>query len=226
MPRQAVTAEPTIDSEGQVCMADRIPLVVEASDPVSRSGVVSELRMSPDVRVLPPEDRDEAQVAVIVTDHVDTRTTQAIQSFRRSGDVRVVLVVSGLDDAGVLTAAEAGVSGLVRRCDASGDRLSAAVRRAARGEGTVPADLLARLLDQVGQLQRNGATNTMLLAGFTEREIEVLRLVADGCDTAEIAHRLAYSQRTIKNVIHDVTSRFNLRNRAHAIAYALRAGVI
>ena len=66
----------------------------------------------------------------------------------------------------------------------------------------------------------------MLLAGFTEREIDVLKLVAEGCDTAEIANRLAYSQRTIKNILHDVTTRFNLRNRAHAIAYALRAGVI
>lgn len=207
-------------------MTDRIPLVVEADDPVSRSGVVSELRTFPDVRVLSAEDRASAEVAVVVADHVDARATQVVQAFRRSGETRVVLVVSGLDDAGVLAAAEAGVSGLVRRCDANGDRLAAAVRAAARGEGTVPADLLARLLDQVGRLQRNGGTNATLLAGFTEREIEVLKLVADGCDTAEIAYRLAYSQRTIKNIVHDVTTRFNLRNRSHAIAYALRAGVI
>ena len=207
-------------------MTDRIPLVVEADDPVLRSGVASELRTQPDIRVLSPEDRAEAEVAVVVADHVDAKAMQVVQSFRRCGDVRVVLVVAGLDDSGVLAAAEAGVSGLVRRCEASGDRLAAAVRAAARGEGTVPADLLARLLDQVGRLQRNGGANATLLAGFTEREIEVLRLVAEGCDTAEIAYRLSYSQRTIKNIVHDVTTRFDLRNRAHATAYALRAGVI
>ena len=54
----------------------------------------------------------------------------------------------------------------------------------------------------------------------------MLRLVADGFDTAEIARRLSYSQRTIKNVIHDVTVRLNLTNRSHAVAYAVREGLI
>ena len=207
-------------------MVERIPLVVQADDPVSQSGVVTELRTVPDVRVLLEDDCADARVVVVVADRVDTRATQVVQSCRRSGECRVVLVVADLDDAGVLVAAEAGVSGLVRRRDASGERLAVAVRAAARGEGTVPADLLGTLLDQVGRLQRNGTASGSLLAGFTEREIEVLKLVAEGCDTAEIAYRLAYSQRTIKNIVHDVTTRFNLRNRSHAIAYALRAGVL
>jgi DNA-binding NarL/FixJ family response regulator len=54
----------------------------------------------------------------------------------------------------------------------------------------------------------------------------VLRLVADGLDTAEIATKLSYSQRTIKNILHDITSRLHLRNRSHAVAYALRHGLI
>jgi DNA-binding NarL/FixJ family response regulator len=56
--------------------------------------------------------------------------------------------------------------------------------------------------------------------------VEVLRLVAEGLDTGEIAKRLSYSERTIKNVIHDVVTRLNLRNRSHAVAYALREGLI
>jgi DNA-binding NarL/FixJ family response regulator len=50
--------------------------------------------------------------------------------------------------------------------------------------------------------------------------------VAEGLDTAEIATRLSYSQRTIKTVLHDVTTRLQLRNRSHAVAYALREGLI
>ncbi|MDA8292188.1 MAG: helix-turn-helix transcriptional regulator, partial [Actinomycetota bacterium] len=61
---------------------------------------------------------------------------------------------------------------------------------------------------------------------FTPRELEVLGLVADGLGTAEIARRLLCSERTVKNVLHEVTERFGLRNRCHAIAYALRAGAI
>jgi DNA-binding NarL/FixJ family response regulator len=64
------------------------------------------------------------------------------------------------------------------------------------------------------------------LNGFSSREVDVLRLVAEGYDTEEIARMLAYSERTVKNVIHGVTARFNLRNRCHAVAYAVRAGVI
>ena len=51
-------------------------------------------------------------------------------------------------------------------------------------------------------------------------------MLADGQDTAAIASKLAYSERTIKNIIHDVTLRLNLRNRSHAVAYAVKSGLI
>jgi len=54
----------------------------------------------------------------------------------------------------------------------------------------------------------------------------VLRLVADGRETGEIARELCYSTRTVVSVVHDITNRFRLRNRAHAVAYALRAGLL
>jgi len=54
----------------------------------------------------------------------------------------------------------------------------------------------------------------------------VLRLVAEGWDTAQIATKLSYSERTVKNVLHDVTTRLQLRNRSHAVAYAMREGLI
>jgi DNA-binding NarL/FixJ family response regulator len=54
----------------------------------------------------------------------------------------------------------------------------------------------------------------------------VLRLVAEGFDTAHIAMQLSYSERTVKNVLHDLTTRLQLRNRSHAVAYALREGLI
>lgn len=59
-----------------------------------------------------------------------------------------------------------------------------------------------------------------------EREAEVLRLAAEGLGNAEIARKLSYSDRTIKVALKRFTDRFNLRNRAHAVAYALRNGLI
>ena len=51
-------------------------------------------------------------------------------------------------------------------------------------------------------------------------------MIADGHDTKEIALELCYSERTVKNIIHDLTTRLQLRNRAHAVAYAVRQGLI
>ena len=69
--------------------------------------------------------------------------------------------------------------------------------------GGVQADLLGGLLDQVGRARRCGAAPAGLItSGLSERETDVIRLVAEGLDTREIASKLCYSERTIKNVLH------------------------
>ena len=61
---------------------------------------------------------------------------------------------------------------------------------------------------------------------LSPRDLSVLRLLADGNSTADIAFGLAYSESTIKNVVHDLVHRLGARNRTHAVAMAIRAGVI
>ena len=220
----------------------RIPVLVYADDPVSRSGVEAQLRGRPEVELRDHGDwrLDEhvhdvrrhnghrtAEVVVLVVDDVDEAASRAIRAFARSGGTRVLVVAGRLDDTSVLAVTEAGAGGLMRRSDAVPERLVPAITAAASGDGTVPPDLLGRLLEQVGRLQRQVLSpRGLTFSGLTERELEVLRLLADGCDTAEIARTLAYSDRTVKNIIHDVTSRLQLRNRSHAVAYALRQGLI
>ncbi|WP_279579552.1 helix-turn-helix transcriptional regulator [Fodinicola feengrottensis] len=132
-----------------------------------------------------------------------------------------------IDESELVAVVEIGVAGLVRRTDATADHLVKVLKSAAAGDGAVPPDLLGRLLNQVGQLQRQVlGPRGLTFSGLAEREVLVLRLVADGLDTEEIAQKLSYSQRTVKNVLHDVTSRLHLRNRSHAVAYALKHGLI
>ncbi len=73
-------------------------------------------------------------------------------------------------------------------------------------------------------------TYTAVLPARTQtlraRELDVLALVADGLSTREVARTLAYSERTIKNILQDLTTRFGLRNRTQAVAWALRNGLI
>ena len=208
-------------------MSERIATYVYASDPISQAGVVSQLRPRPEIVVVDDGDLDRAQVAVVVTDLVDDDCLRVLRAVQRGGVPRTVLVAAALDDTALAAAAEAGVSGLLRRSQATPEALARVVVRVAAGQGEVPPDLLARLLDQVGRLQRQVLTpRGIAFSGLSERETQVLRLVADGHGTAEIAVRLCYSERTVKNVLHDITSRLQLRNRSRAVAYALREGLI
>ncbi|MBB4962429.1 response regulator transcription factor [Micromonospora polyrhachis] len=194
---------------------------------ISRAGLVSQLRPRPEVLVLAEEELAQARVGIVMSDSIDDPTLQTLRVLRSRGVPALVLVVTQVDDAGLVAAVENGVAGLVRRAEANADRLVGVIHAAAAGDGSVPPDLLGRLLQQVGALQRNVlGPRGISFSGLADREVEVLRLVAEGLDTAEIAAKLSYSQRTIKNVLHDVTSRLHLRNRSHAVAYALRNGLI
>lgn len=205
----------------------RIPVSLHATDMISRAGLVSQLRPRPEILLLEPEEFAKARVAVVVADGLDDETLRTLRALRSCGVGALVLVITQLDDAGLVSAVEAGVCGLIRRAEAGADRLVQVIQAAAAGNGAVPPDLLGRLLAQVGAVQRNVlGPRGLPFAGLADREVEVLRLVADGLDTAEIAAKLSYSPRTIKNVLHDVTSRLHLRNRSHAVAYALRNGLI
>jgi DNA-binding NarL/FixJ family response regulator len=204
-----------------------IPVIVCAADPLSRAGIVSQLRRAQGFVVVAEEDAPADAVALVVGDELDAAVTSQLRVLRGHGVARVVLLVSRVDDRALLAAAEAGVTGVVRRSEATPGNLSAAIRSASAGEGSLPPDLLGRLLRQVGQLQRQVLSpRGLTFSGLTERETAVLRLLADGLDTAEVGRRLFYSERTVKNIIHDVTSRLELRNRAHAVAYAIREGLI
>jgi DNA-binding NarL/FixJ family response regulator len=208
-------------------MAERTSVFVYAADPILEAGVASQLAACASLRVVGRADPDAAQVAVVVVDEVDEDASRVVRALQRTDGPRVVVVATRLDDAGLLAAVESGACALLRRGEATAHALEGAVRAAAAGDGSVPGDLLARLLDQVGRLKRQVLDPRGIpLSGLSEREAAVLRLVAEGLETGEIARRLSYSERTIKNVIHDVTSRLGLRNRSHAVAFALREGLI
>jgi DNA-binding NarL/FixJ family response regulator len=210
-----------------VAFSPHIEVVVSAADPLSRAGIVSQLRRAQGISVVADAEAPDDAVALVVADELDASVLAALRAHRAHGLRRIVLLVSRVDDRGLLVAAEAGVTGVIRRSEATAGNLAAAIRSAAAGEGSLPPDLLGRLLRQVGQLQRQVLSpRGLTFSGLTERETAVLRLLAEGYDTAEVGRQLFYSERTVKNIIHDVTSRLELRNRAHAVAYAIREGLI
>jgi DNA-binding NarL/FixJ family response regulator len=194
---------------------------------LSRAGAIAQLRAGADVVLVEEAELGDVGVALLVADDVDPDSLRMIRALRRRGVGRIALLVGRLDDKGLLAAVEAGVAGILRRSEATPGTLASAIRSVASGDGLLPPDMLGRLLAQVGQLQRHVlAPRGLTFSGLTERELAVLRLLADGHDTAEVGRRLFYSERTVKNIVHDVTTRLELRNRTHAVAYALRQGLI
>ncbi|MFJ4413098.1 LuxR C-terminal-related transcriptional regulator [Streptomyces sp. NPDC088925] len=203
---------------------ERIAVTVTASDPLTREGAVSQLRREPEIELR--EEPGPGSVALLIEEGLDDDAFARLRRAVRSEGSRAVLVVGAVRESELLDLIECGVRAVVWRREATGPRLVQAVRVAARGEGELPADLLGRLISQVGTLHRgNGAAGGTTL-GLAPREADVLRLVAEGLDTGEIAGKLSYSERTVKNVMHGLTTRLHLRNRAHAVAYALRQGYI
>jgi DNA-binding NarL/FixJ family response regulator len=205
----------------------RTTIFVLADDPVSQAGLEQLLRQRPDLLVVGPQQIDEASVAVIGVEAIDDDAVRTISGVQRDGCPRVVIVAGQLDELSVIAASEAGALGMVRRRDASAERLARVVAQVGAGEASVPADLVGRLLIAVRHLRRTGATTVRETpVTLSSREQDIIRLLADGSDTAEIAARLSYSERTVKGAIHDVASRLQLRNRSHVVAYALRNAMI
>ncbi|MFJ3944496.1 helix-turn-helix transcriptional regulator [Streptomyces griseoaurantiacus] len=215
----------TTTDTGRPGPAHRVPVVVYAPDPLSREGVLSQLRRHPELELRTAG--GPGTVALLVGETLDESALTRLRRVVRGEGARAVLVVGEIREAELLDVIECGVGAIVWRQESTAHRLAQAVLSAARGEGDLPADLLGRLIEQVGTLHRGAAGHSGAPAvGLLPREVDVLRLVADGLDTSEIAGKLSYSERTIKNVMHGLTTRLHLRNRAHAVAYALREGYI
>ncbi|WP_367129235.1 LuxR C-terminal-related transcriptional regulator [Saccharothrix sp. HUAS TT1] len=206
----------------------RVKVVLQAVDPLSLAGLVGQLESRSEIVLLPAEQRHLADVAVVA---VDRLTTDVISGMRRAATeigTPVVLVATDLDESHLLTAVECRVVAVLLRSTTTAERLQHSVLAAAAGEGVMPPNLIGVLLKDVERLQRQLLEQLGTTSGtrLTPREEQVLRMMAEGLDTAEIATKLSYSERTVKNVIYGVTTRFNLRNRPHAVAYAVRCGLI
>lgn len=205
----------------------RVPVAIYAGDPVLESGVTHQLRPRPEVEVLKPGDESRAEVSLVVVDRMDDTSGQLLRRLRRTASVRTGLIVGEFEQDALQIAIECGVAAVLRRRDANQDRVLGLITALVRGEGMLPGDMLSRLLDHVGRLQRSvSAAAGPVLSTLNTREVEVLRLISDGFDTREIAVKMSYSERTVKNILQEVTTRLQLRNRAHAVGYVMRHGLI
>jgi DNA-binding NarL/FixJ family response regulator len=166
---------------------------------------------------------DEALFAadLVIVDHEMTGGQDFVGAVHEATGAPVVVCSSLISEEAALAALRAGAAGVLRKDTLTTDSLASAVRAAANGTGVVTSELLRELLN--GRAPENGKSASTRL---TEREQQVLSLIADGHPTREVAQQLCYSERTVKNVLHDVVTKMGARSRSQAVAHAVREGLI
>lgn len=143
---------------------------------------------------------------------------------RSPGTATRVLVVTTFDaDEYVYAALRAGASGFLLK-DAPPEELAAAVRVIAAGEALLAPSVTRRLIEQFARMQPSRESGD--LESLTDRELEVLRLVARGLSNAEIAQELVIGETTVKTHVGNVLMKLGLRDRAQAVVVAYESGVV
>ena len=197
--------------------AQRPPTVwIDDSHAIVRRGMAACLQQADFVvrgesAVLSPEPV-VADLDLLVFEYGASSLRRAVR-LAGGGGTRLVATVRDVTEQAIREMVDAGVSAVLPHRTLTADTVVA-------GNVALPGDMLSRLLLHVTQTSQLGP------AGLNPRERSVLRLLADGMDTRGIAEDLCFSERTVKNVVHDVLTKLNCRTRAQAVAVATREGVI
>lgn len=151
----------------------------------------------------------------------DASTETLRKALSLHEEVRLLATFREIDEELMWAAFDGGVSAILLHEDLDPRTLATTLRNVSCGNASLPTTLVPQLIERASRAPRNPNR-----AKLTPREMDVLRLLADGEDTRGIASELAYSERTVKNLVHEVLVKMNCRNRAHAVATAARQGVI
>ncbi len=139
---------------------------------------------------------------------------------------RVVVLTISVDDSDVMDAVMAGACGYLLK-DSTITELISGIRAAAAGESLISPHIATKVL-QVLRAQQSSSewAGRPLRAELSERELEVLKLIAIGKDNAEIARDLFISPKTVKNHISNILMKLQIENRIQAAVYAVRSGIV
>jgi len=214
--------------------AGPVTVAVQASDAIIGAGAAAFLQTRPGITPLPARWAHQADVILVLADPLSEDLLSwmgQVSARAATAETRFVLVGDGLCAADLRQAASCGLISVLPRQGCDYEEIVRAIRHLHQGRVELPGAEFRSLLTRA----RPQPMQTTLLAPagpdgpsiqLNDRERDVLRLLADGHGTPEIAQRLSYSERTVKNIIHHLLTRMKLRNRPHAVAYALRNGLL
>ncbi len=214
-------------------MTAAITVLIVDDHAIVRSGVRAYLETQPDLQVVGEAGSGAEAVRVageqvpdVVLMDLLMPEMDGVEATRRicrvSPRTQVVVLTSYHDDEHVFPAIKAGARSYLLK-DVGPQELAEAVRVTARGEAVIHPRVAARL---VQELRRDKAGAINPFTELSEREQEVLRLIADGRSNAEIAERLVLSEKTVKGHVSNILSKLHLADRTQAAVYAWREGLV
>ncbi|MGD2156776.1 MAG: response regulator transcription factor [Anaerolineales bacterium] len=214
-------------------MSDPISILIVDDHEVVRSGVRAFFDSQPDFTVIGDAEcgNDGVRVAqeyipdVVLMDLVmcgmdGVEATRRIKNI--SPRTQVVVLTSYHDDEYIFPALQAGAISYILK-DVKMEELAQAVRLAAQGEATLHPRVASRVIQEIRGAQLKGPNP---FTDLTEREIEVLKLIANGHPNSDIAKSLVISENTVKGHVSNILSKLHLADRTQAAVYAWQKGIV
>jgi len=214
--------------------SDKIKVLIVDDHQVVRQGLRTFLELQDDILVV--GEAGDGQVAIemvrqlnpniVLMDLVMPRldgisATRQVKSL--GTEVKVIALTSFTEDDKVFPAIQAGASSYLLK-DVSPDDLVEAIRAVHRGEARLHPDIARKLMEQVAQ--QVPPPRESHLEDLTEREREVINLVAKGCSNQEIADELVISDKTVKTHVSNILGKLQLEDRTQLAIYAIKKGLV
>jgi NarL family two-component system response regulator LiaR len=214
-------------------MADPITILIVDDHEVVRKGVRGYLDTLPEFEVVAEAQSGEEAIElakkhipdVILMDLVlpgidGVESTRVVKNI--SPRTHIVVLTSFHDDALIFPALKAGATSYILK-DMKMDKLAEAVRKAHRGEVILHPKVAARVLQN---LRRDHQNDGEIYTELTEREMDVLKLIAKGYSNNQIAEELVISENTVKGHVSNILSKLHLVDRTQAAVYAWKQGIV
>ncbi len=218
-------------SSGPTSAVEPIRVVVVDDQELFRRGLTMLLGVEPDILVV-GEAGDGMSAAQLVANVVPDVVLLDVRMPKRTGleacieikelvpAARIIMLTVSDEEADLYEAVKNGASGYLLK-DSSIDEVAQAVRVVAEGQSLISPSMAVKLLDEFKEMSRTDR-DQVPTPRLTDRELEVLRLVATGLNNREVAKLLFISENTVKNHVRNILEKLQLHSRMEAVMYAVR----
>jgi len=214
-------------------MTDKISLLITDDHALVRQGIRAFLELQPDLTVLGEADSGEAAVrmaAELVPDVMLMDLVMpgigGVEATRQVKQVsphsQIIVLTSYHEDEYIFPALRAGALSYVLK-DVGPEELADTVRMAARGESVLHPRVASRVVQELRGTKRDTPN---IFTDLSDRELEVLRLIADGLSNAGIANKLVISEKTVKGHVSNILSKLHMMDRTQAAVFAWQQGFV